>query len=424
MAGGSSTNEKTGVRDLSTFSDMRMLWRVLKITLLYLTLSAIYFSWFFSSYACGGPDSPCDWESKSSATDTAAGNRSAAGLDAEVQEYPNGDGAGFLAPVLDAITFVLSTAMTVGWGSQPVDLTTRHELVDVRNHSDLFDSTKLLLCFLAFVGVVAIGLILGTMGASFRALCRKNVHDRVAEAMRKRERMMWSKPGKLTPPESGHYHTSLLDDHDLCIAILLLLICIMIGTVAYTWTETECMVPTMNKDVCRKNGDAAGDPEGWRYLDYVDAMYLTVISISTVGFGDYAPSTTASKLFTMVYFPVAVGFTANAIDHVSSHLISRRVKKLERYVLGQYGGTEARGKGTREKSITAYDFEELRRSVELGHSNRMSRNDFRLAVSVPSHSSVWSCPIICTLCGAADADETSPGAFRRFQDDRRSFYGA
>jgi uncharacterized membrane protein len=384
MAGGSSiTERKNDVRDLSTFADKRLVWNILKVSLLYLTLGTVYFAWFFSVYACGGPHTPCDWELTSAPVTTPADNNTT-GLDSVVEAYPNNDGAGFLAPLLDAIMFMLSTAMTVGWGNQPVDLTTRHETGDVRNHSQLFASTKLFLCCLAFVGVVAIGLILGTLGASFRAMCRKQVHDRVAAAITKHERkMLKTKHGKLLGlSDSAHHHGSVLENHDLLIAVLLLVICILIGTVAYTWTETECMLSTMDMDVCRKN--AEGDPEGWRYLEYVDAMYLTVISVSTVGFGDYAPSTTASKLFTIVYLPIAVGFTANAIDHVSSHLISHRVRKLETYVLGQYGGAEDRGRGTREKSITAYDFEELRRSVELDHSNpAMSRNDFRLAVSDP-----------------------------------------
>ena len=365
--------EQQGVRDLSTYSDTRMVKIVLRATLVYLAVGTVYFAWFFSRYACGGPESPCSWDPAASDSTTL---------------YPNYDDAGSLSPLLDAIVFMLSVSTTVGWGSQPTDLTTRHERGDTRNHSMLFDSTKLLLCFLSFVGVVAIGLILGTTGDTFRAICRKKVHERVAKALRKQRRMMLkARKSKKKPAElvkSAHEHSSVLEDHDHLIAVLMLALCIMMGTVAYMMTETECVRTTDVKEICR-DGDQGDQNGGWQYLNFVDALYLTVISVSTVGFGDYAPSTTGSKLFTIIYLPVAVGFTANAVDHVSTYLINKRVRRLENFVLSQYGGTEDRGVGSRDAGgagLTAYDFEELQRSVELDHTKPLSRNDFRLAVSM------------------------------------------
>lgn len=42
----------------------------------------------------------------------------------------------------------------------------------------------------------------------------------------------------------------------------------------------------------------------YRFLEdwsWVDAIYFSVVAVTTVGFGDLAPSTDASKLFTVVY---------------------------------------------------------------------------------------------------------------------------
>ena len=38
--------------------------------------------------------------------------------------------------------------------------------------------------------------------------------------------------------------------------------------------------------------------EGWSWLD---ALYFSVITLSTVGYGDLSPDTSAAKIFTMVY---------------------------------------------------------------------------------------------------------------------------
>ena len=44
--------------------------------------------------------------------------------------------------------------------------------------------------------------------------------------------------------------------------------------------------------------------EGW---DWVDSFYFSVVTLATVGYGDFAPTTTWSKLFTVAY--ILVGFS-------------------------------------------------------------------------------------------------------------------
>jgi hypothetical protein len=43
--------------------------------------------------------------------------------------------------------------------------------------------------------------------------------------------------------------------------------------------------------------------EGWSWLD---ALYFSVITLSTVGYGDLSPSTPEAKIFTMVYIFLGV----------------------------------------------------------------------------------------------------------------------
>lgn len=44
--------------------------------------------------------------------------------------------------------------------------------------------------------------------------------------------------------------------------------------------------------------------EGWSTLD---ALYFSVMTMSTIGYGDLAPTTDTSKLFTMVYTFLSIG---------------------------------------------------------------------------------------------------------------------
>ncbi len=44
--------------------------------------------------------------------------------------------------------------------------------------------------------------------------------------------------------------------------------------------------------------------EGWHWLD---ALYFSATTLSTVGFGDLAPATPIGKVFTVIYIFVGVG---------------------------------------------------------------------------------------------------------------------
>ncbi len=47
--------------------------------------------------------------------------------------------------------------------------------------------------------------------------------------------------------------------------------------------------------------------EGWSYLD---ALCFSVVTLTTVGYGDVTPSTDAGKLFTIFYILIGLGVIA------------------------------------------------------------------------------------------------------------------
>ena len=56
--------------------------------------------------------------------------------------------------------------------------------------------------------------------------------------------------------------------------------------------------------------------EGWNYLD---SLYFSVICLTTVGFGDLAPSTDIGKIFTMFYILAGLGLILEFIQTVYNH---------------------------------------------------------------------------------------------------------
>ena len=50
--------------------------------------------------------------------------------------------------------------------------------------------------------------------------------------------------------------------------------------------------------------------EGWSYLD---AFYFTVITLTTVGYGDFSPQTNLGKLFSVLYILLGLGVLGTLI---------------------------------------------------------------------------------------------------------------
>ena len=59
-------------------------------------------------------------------------------------------------------------------------------------------------------------------------------------------------------------------------------------------------------------------------LTWVDSLYFSVITLTTVGYGDISPSTTVGKLFTMAYVIVGIGVFVALVTEVAQHLIEVR----------------------------------------------------------------------------------------------------
>ena len=266
------------IRDMSTFSDWQTVRRALVALALYMTLGTVFFAWFFNAYACGGLKKCLPHDAPLCGTPTEADGSDVGNATAEC--YPNKN-----HPALDAGLFMLSMATTTGWGTGPVDLTQRYyaseydvlmgnegvaaahseleELTpDQVSHNQVLAATKAFLAFYALLGIIMIGIFFGSLGSSIRALLRKQVHDALVEATVKRTRR----------------REGLLERHPFILAVVLLVLVVIFGMFILTLLEEEC----------RDTNFAIQDPDCPVKIPipYVDAIYFTVISISTVGFGD------------------------------------------------------------------------------------------------------------------------------------------
>ena len=68
--------------------------------------------------------------------------------------------------------------------------------------------------------------------------------------------------------------------------------------------------------------------EGW---SLVDALYFSVVTLTTIGFGDITPETDAGKLFTIFYIIIGIGVILSFINTLQNHYNeSRAINKKEK----------------------------------------------------------------------------------------------
>ena len=75
--------------------------------------------------------------------------------------------------------------------------------------------------------------------------------------------------------------------------------------------------------------------EGWNFLE---SLYTTIQTISTVGYGDYTPQTGEGKLFTIILIIFGVGTMLYTVGMLAETMVEGRLRALA-------------GKGKQEKMI-------------------------------------------------------------------------
>ncbi len=67
--------------------------------------------------------------------------------------------------------------------------------------------------------------------------------------------------------------------------------------------------------------------EGW---DWIDSVYFSVITLTTIGYGDFSPKTPEGKLFTIFYIVIGIGIILSFINAIYDHYSKRKTKENEK----------------------------------------------------------------------------------------------
>ncbi len=67
--------------------------------------------------------------------------------------------------------------------------------------------------------------------------------------------------------------------------------------------------------------------EGWSWLD---SLYFSIVSVTTVGYGDLVPQADATKLFLILYLPVGIGVGFVVLTTAVRQILESQGRRLTR----------------------------------------------------------------------------------------------
>ena len=309
---------------------------------------------------------------------------------------------------LDSVLFVITTFTTVGYG----------------DHPELLETTFERLITVAFIisGMGILGVTIGTWGNMIavkislakrrvREQLLKKLHhfgvststsdasndirEQVLQKLRKTfdeakidEHLIQTELGKVLVARFWRDEMNKLFYGSAGLAGILGL-----GTAVFIYTEQDacfvsektsenadkgCLVGQFDPTTGLENDGTEGRPmvgelispgKTEQGLGVIDALYMTTVTASTVGYGDVTPQSWGGKLFAIVYIPIAVTLMSRAIMSIALIPMEYRRLKLETYVLDQFGD-----------ELSAPDLVELKSSVNIAAEAPIRKNDFTLAM--------------------------------------------
>jgi voltage-gated potassium channel len=66
----------------------------------------------------------------------------------------------------------------------------------------------------------------------------------------------------------------------------------------------------------------------WRFEDWtiVEALYFSVVTLTTVGFGDFSPTTAGTQIFTIIYILTGLGILVALLSSIAQQYLKQKAE--------------------------------------------------------------------------------------------------
>ncbi|KAI4308096.1 hypothetical protein L6164_031205 [Bauhinia variegata] len=182
---------------------------------------------------------------------------------------------------VDAVYFTVVTLCTIGYGDIVPDAT----------------FTKMFTCVFILVGFGFVGILLNGLVAY---ICDRQ--EEILLSTMDENRFNTMVKTYMIDKEKGRMRIRT----KVCLALAVVICCIAVGTISVHFLED---------------------------LDWVNSLYLSVTSVTTVGYGDYAFSTLRGRCFAIIWLLVSTLAVARAFLYLTEHSVDKRNRIMAKWIL-------------------------------------------------------------------------------------------
>jgi len=223
----------------------------------------------------------------------------------------------WLVPLIYSAVGIMLLSFLEGWPF----LTSFYVMVQVVTtigYGDFTVQSSICKIYLAFYAIIVL-----TIFAYYINLCWEKIANQQSEFLRTYMRNIeGTEDAGLSDDELKNKYGSF---NALMSALLLFVLTLGTATVFFRLVEhCTCSYGLQSAPGCKDPDFATCLATGGYVKGSIDAFYMSAITMTTVGFGDYQPRTHAGRIFAIIWMPISVAVAANMVGAFAAYFFEER----------------------------------------------------------------------------------------------------